>query len=172
MELLKAYPLKASHPASLQGSKQEKTKSSPSVSHSPRHTVGNHFSCDLLFRLEAQDTDTLPFSLVCIAGAGDRDSKNNSAQEKLIHWNETLWSVPVSNFTESRNSEYAPFSSPALISSIGEFPKLCSLLSPEAIPPFTDTAEPRLSKERVRTCKTHNHEAEIRMKGSPRSTAL
>lgn len=35
-----------------------------------------------------------------------------------------------------------------------------------------DTAEPRLSKERVGPCKTHNHEAEIRMKESPHSTAL
>lgn len=40
----------------------------PQRSHSPGHTVRNHFSCDLLFKLEAQDTEPVSFFLDCMAG--------------------------------------------------------------------------------------------------------
>lgn len=100
VEPLRALSSKGCPPHAPQWRKQ---KLPLRASHSPCQTERNHFSCDLLLRLEAQDTKTLPFFLVCIADIGDRDSKkkNNSARETHSLEN-TLWSVLFSNFTESR----------------------------------------------------------------------
>lgn len=67
--------------------------------------MGNHFSCALLFRLQAPDTGNLPFfGGFVLAQVVDKGSKNNAAQEKPTHW-ETNWSALVSNSTENRNPD-------------------------------------------------------------------
>lgn len=110
-ELLGAYQLKDFHPAPLLGRKQERTTNSLSTSHSPCPTARNRFSCDLLFRLEAQDTESLPLFGVCIAGVGEQEFKKQFGSRETHFHRKTHWGLFYSQISpKAEIHKYAPLS--------------------------------------------------------------
>lgn len=141
-----AYQLKDFHPAPLKAVSRRKQQAL-STSHSPCHTVGNRFSCDLLFRLEAQHTESLPFFGVCIAGVGEQEFKAIRLKRNSFSPEDTLGLFYSQISPKAEIHKYAPSPFPTPISSTGEFPNcaLCFLL--KWSPPFMATAELKLSRE-------------------------
>lgn len=135
------------------------------ASHSPCQTERNHFSCDLLLRLEAQDTKTLPFFLVCIADIGDRDSKKKKQfGQRNPFTGKHAMVCSILKFHRKQNMH--TFLLQLLLPQSRNFQNFALLFNPPVITLFMDTAEIMLSTEIVSSCKAHNHEAEIRMKES------
>lgn len=105
LQLPQATPSKGFLSSLSLASKQEERKAPLRGSHSPSYTVGNHFSCALLFRLQTPDTGILPFFGVCLAQAVDKGSQNNAAQEKPTHGQTNSCSALFSNSTERQNPD-------------------------------------------------------------------
>lgn len=97
--------------------------------------------------------------------------KNNSAQEKLIHskTRSSLFYSQISQTAEIHNM--STFQLQPLVPQSGNFPNF-SLSFSLKWSHCVGTAETMLSTEMVRSCKTHNHEAETQMKESRHCTAI